>query len=73
MYQEVGIKGYGIYVGDIDGKCVWKINIEGIGYVIGVGIVNGCGEGLECWVNGMINLDNLNYCLYCVVNGIFSM
>ncbi|MET3446472.1 MULTISPECIES: fimbrial protein [Ralstonia] len=71
-YQEVGIKGYGTYVGDIDGKRVWKTNIEGIGYAIGVGIVNGCGEGLERWVNGTTNPDNPNHRLYCAVNGVFS-
>lgn len=70
-YQEVGIKGYGTYAGDFDGKRVWKTDIDGIGYAIGVGIVNGCGAGLERWVNGT-NVDNPNHRLYCAVNGIFS-
>ncbi|WP_316658089.1 fimbrial protein [Ralstonia condita] len=70
-YQEVGIKGFGTYVGDFDGKRVWKTNIDGIGYAVGVGIVNGCGAGLERWVNGT-NVDNPNHRLYCAVNGIFS-
>ncbi len=71
-YQEVGIKGYGTYVTDLDGKRVYKSNIAGIGYAIGVRMVNGCGEGLERWINGTTSPDNPNHRLYCAVNGIFS-
>ncbi len=69
-YQEVGIKGYGTYVGDFDGKRVYKTNIDGVGYAIGVRVVNGCGAGIERWVNGT-NQENPNHYLYCAVNGMF--
>ncbi|MDE2201273.1 MAG: type 1 fimbrial protein [Burkholderiaceae bacterium] len=70
-YQEVGFKGFGTYVGDFDGKRVWKTNIDGIGYAVGVGIVNGCGAGLERWVDGT-NPDNPDHRLYCAANGPFK-
>ena len=69
-YQEVGIKGYGTYVGDFDGKRVWKTNIDGIGYAIGVGIVNGCGVGLE----GPFVWRWRLFCGYCTgADGFFEM
>lgn len=37
----MGIKVYGIYVVDFDGKCVYKINVDGIGYVVGILILGG--------------------------------
>lgn len=34
--QEMGIKAYGSYVADYDGKRVYKTEVEGIGYALGV-------------------------------------
>ena len=70
-YQEAGIKAYGTYLKDIDGKRVYKTNIEGVGYAIGIRMVNGCAAGLERWVNGT-NKENPNHYLYCAINGMFE-
>ncbi|MBU9579741.1 type 1 fimbrial protein [Ralstonia mannitolilytica] len=74
-WQEVGIKAYGTYVADFDGKRIYKTNVEGIGYA--VGITAGSDDKWEkCanlmrWVNGS-ETDNPNHYMYCSVNGMFS-
>ena len=74
-WQEVGIKAYGTHVADFDGKRIYKTNVEGIGYA--VGITAGSDDkwekcaNLTRWVNGS-ETDNPNHYMYCSVNGMFS-
>ena len=74
-WQEVGIKAYGTYVADFDGKRVYKTNVDGIGYA--VGITAGSADTWEAcanqtrWVTGS-NTDNPDHYVYCAVNGMFS-
>lgn len=70
-YQEAGIKGYGTYAGDFDGRRVWKTNIEGIGYALTIQPTTGCGAGSSWWVSGT-NKENPNHTIYCDANGMFQ-
>ena len=68
-FQQAGIKGYGEYAGNFNGKRVWKTNIEGIGYAVGITPMNGCATGATFYVTGG-NPDNIDQNLYCSNNGI---
>lgn len=69
-YQEVGIKGYGTYAGDFDGKRVWKTDIEGIGYAVAIQPTTACTAGGPWWVRGT-NKENPNHVIHCAANGMF--
>ena len=73
-WQEVGIKAYGTYVADFDGKRVYKTNVDGIGYAVGISTPGGTWDAcanVTRWVTGS-NTDNPNHYVYCAVNGMFS-
>lgn len=72
-YQQMGIKGYGTYVGNFNGRRVYKTNIEGVGYAIGGVSVSACG-GTTRWVDGVTGTadGNPNNRTICSVNGIFD-
>ncbi len=73
-YQEVGVKAYGTYFNTWDNKRVYKTNIKGIGYAIGVRPI-----GDECdylatghWVSGY-NAPDLDFYGYCKVKGLYPV
>ena len=69
-YQESGVKAFGTYVGDFDGKRVYKTNVEGIGYAVGMLATNNCTG--EAWVKGT-NSGNANHQINCTAsNGPFN-
>lgn len=68
-YQESGVKAYGTYVGNFDSKRVYKTNVEGIGYAVGMLATNNCTS--ETWVKGT-NADNANHQINCMANGAFT-
>lgn len=72
-YQEVGLKAYGSYVTNIDGKRVYATGIAGIGYAVGVQ-VTGCGAfGAISWVKpGGSTTGNPNDDIACAVSGRIS-
>ncbi|WP_193099574.1 fimbrial protein [Burkholderia sp. Z1] len=70
-HQEMGVKGFGTYAGTFDGKRVWKTNIDGIGYAIGILPVSQC-DGNEHWVDGN-NPQNADHIVVCNVNGMFDV
>ncbi|WP_296224463.1 fimbrial protein [Ralstonia sp. UBA689] len=70
-YQEIGIKAFGTYVGDIDGKRVYKTNVEGIGYAVGIQAVGLC-DGRQIWVDGA-DKGNVNHRVLCGVGGMFPV
>ena len=73
-WQEVGIKAYGTYVADFDGKRVYKTNVDGIGYAVGISTPGGTWDACANqtrWVTGL-NTDNPDHYIYCAVNGMFS-
>lgn len=70
-YQEGFIKAYGTYAGNFDSKRVYKTNIEGIGYSVGMQPADGCAEGKNYWVNGS-NANSPNQNRFCYVDGMFK-
>lgn len=62
-FQEVGVKAKGTYVGNFDGKRVYKTNIDGVGYAIGAEPLNWC-TGKRYWVDGS-NEEDLDHIVFC--------
>lgn len=44
-YQEMGVRSYGEFFSVINGRRIYKTNVPGIGYALGVNSVNNCGSG----------------------------
>ncbi|CAG2145607.1 putative major fimbrial protein SthE [Ralstonia mannitolilytica] len=70
-FQETGVKAFGTYVGDFDGKRVYSTNIEGIGYAVAGTPISQC-AGKTYWVDG-IETTNVDHNVYCKVNGMFGV
>lgn len=70
-YQEAAIKAYGTYAGNFDSKRVYKTDIEGIGYSVGMQPVDGCGDGKTYSVDGS-DANSPNQKIFCDVNGMFA-
>ena len=72
-YQEFGIKAYGTYLRDIDGKRVYESGIPGIGYAIGVSMpsASACSGAIGWVVPGHV-IGGPDARLICAVNGIFG-
>ncbi|ATG18480.1 fimbrial protein [Ralstonia pickettii] len=70
-YQEAGVKAFGTYVGDFDGKRVYSTNIPGIGYAVAGTPISQC-AGKTYFVDG-IDTGNVNHVVWCKVNGMFGV
>ncbi|QBR29272.1 MULTISPECIES: fimbrial protein [Pseudomonas] len=69
-WQDFGGKAYGTYLKTIDGKRVYESGIKGIGYAVGVTMLN-CSEEFIGWV-GPAMTDNPDDRFVCSVNGMFG-
>ncbi|WP_075182347.1 fimbrial protein [Pantoea sp. 1.19] len=71
-YQQTGIKAYGSFITTINGQRIYSTNIAGIGYAVGVRMVENCIKSTQ-WVDGSNNVDgNLNNRIACSTNGSFD-
>lgn len=70
-YQEFGVKGYGTYVTSINGRRVYSTNVPGVGYAVGLTMLNICNS--TAYVNGTLTGDgNVNNKILCSVNGLIG-
>ncbi len=68
-WQGKGIRAVGTYVGHFDGKRVYKTNVKGIGYALGVRSLDVCNTGQTLWVDASSSMHQADRRLYCEGNG----
>ncbi|CAG2145602.1 fimbrial protein [Ralstonia mannitolilytica] len=72
LTQQVGIRAVGTHVADFDGKRIYKTNVEGIGYAVGIKSAPDSGWGpcanITHWIDGS-NPETPNQYIYCTANG----
>jgi len=70
-FQEFGVKAYGTFSSNINGRRIYDTNIAGIGYAMGIQMLSNCRTIV--YVDGTNTLDgNLNNRSTCSINGMFT-
>ena len=64
-WQGRGVRGKGTYAGHFDGKRVYKTNVKGIGYAVGVAPFDECNMGQQVWVDAPSSVYQPDLRLYC--------
>lgn len=57
LYQEFGIKGYGTYATTINGRRVYRTNIPGLGYSLGITDLTPPCANLTAFIDGLSTID----------------